>query len=202
MPSTSSNALRCAPRQERSARRLARFLESAAGLFEEAGFESTTMTAIAERSNASIGALYHYFPDKTAIAFALMNQYTREFEHCWKPLMEQAPALTHEAFADFFIERITEFLDARPAYLKLLSAPIRFHRAPAARKALRVAFANAVRAKNPSLSSERALLIANVVLQVVKGMKALYTDASASEKRLVAAEFKKILALYLATVLQ
>ena len=58
------------------------------------------MTAVAERSGSSIGALYNYFPDKQTIAFTLVSQYSQEVEAHWKPLMEQAEILTHAEFAD------------------------------------------------------------------------------------------------------
>src|SRR5277367_3207008 len=125
MPSISSNPVRVAPQQERSTRRLAGFLDAAAELFVEVGYEAATMTAVAERSGSSIGALYNYFPDKQSIAFRLVNQYSQEMEAHWKPLMEQAEILTHAEFADRFIERITQFVQERPAYLSLL--PERLH---------------------------------------------------------------------------
>jgi hypothetical protein len=69
--------------------------------------------------------------------------------------MEQAERLSHTAFAETFLERVIEFLRERPAYLQLLAAPIRFSRDPAAHRALRVTIANAFRAKDPSLASEK-----------------------------------------------
>ncbi len=201
MPSVSSNPVRVAPQQERSTRRLAGFLDAAAELFVEVGYEAATMTAIAERSGSSIGALYNYFPDKQSIAFTLVNQYSQEVEAHWKPLMEQAKVLTHAKFADLFIERITQFVQERPAYLSLLAAPIRFRRDPAARKASRVAIANAFRAKNPSLSNDQSILAANVTLQIVRGMMTQYEETDSKGKVLVVAEFKKLLTLYLGGVL-
>lgn len=201
MPSISSNPIRVAPQQERSTRRLAGFLEAAAELFVEVGYEAATMTAVAERSGSSIGALYNYFPDKQSIAFTLVNQYSQQMEAHWKPLMEQAEILTHAEFADLFIEHITQFVQERPAYLSLLAAPIRFCRDPAARKASRIAIANAFQAKNPSLSKEQSLLAANVSLQIVRGMMTLYGEADPKGKVLVVAEFKKVLTLYLGSVL-
>jgi AcrR family transcriptional regulator len=189
------------PQQERATRRLAGFLEAAEDLFVEVGFEAATMTAIAERSGSGIGTLYHYFPDKQSIAVALMKQYGQEIEAHWKPLMQQAETLSHREFADRFIECITEFVQERPAYLKLHAAPIQFSRNPAARKALRVAVADAFRAKDPSLSNERALLTANIALQMIKGMTTLYAEAGPREKPLVVAEYKKALTLYLGSVL-
>src|SRR6202044_2442787 len=201
MTSILSNPVRVSPQQERSTRRLAGILDAAAELFAEVGYEAATMTAVAERSGSSIGALYNYFPDKQSIAFTLVNQYSQELEAHWKPLMEQAEALTHAEFAGRFIERITQFVQERPAYLSLLAAPIRFRRDPATRKASRVAIANAFQAKNPSLSREQSLLAANASVQIVRGMMALYEEADTKEKVLVVAEFKKVLTLYLRGVL-
>jgi AcrR family transcriptional regulator len=201
MPSVSSNPVRVAPQQERSERRLAAFLDAAAELFTEAGYEATTMTAIAERSGSSIGALYNYFPDKQAIALTLLNQYAQEIEAHWKPLMEQAAKLTHREFANLFIERITELVRQRPAYLSLHAAPVQLRRDPATRRALRVTIANAFRVKNPSLSDEQAVLAANVTLQMVRGLKTLYAEAETKGKDLVVDEFRKVLTLYLGTIL-
>ena len=108
---------------------------------------------------------------------------------------------SHAAFAETFLERITEFLRQRPAYLKLLVAPIRFSRDPVARRALRVAIANAFRAKDPSLTNEKAMLAANITLQMVKGMTTLYAEAGPREKPLTITEYKKALTLYLGSVL-
>ena len=201
MPSISSNPVRVSPQQERSTRRLACILDTAATIFVEVGYEAATVTAIAERSGSSIGALYNYFPDKQSIAFTLVSQYSQELEEHWKPLMEQAEILTHAEFADLFIERITQFVQKRPAYLSLLAAPIRFRRDPAARKASRIAIANAFQAKNPSLSKEQSLLAANLSLQLVRGMMTLYGEADSKGRVLVVAEFKKLLTLYLRGVL-
>jgi AcrR family transcriptional regulator len=201
MSSTLSNSVRVKPQQERATRRLANFLDAAAELFAEIGYEAATMTAVAERSGSGIGTLYHYFPDKQSMAFALLNQYAQEIEAYWKPLMEQAETLPQTAFAETFLDRITEFLRERPAYLKLLAAPIRFSRDPASRRALRVVIANAFRAKDPSLTNEKAMLAANVTLQMVKGMTTLYAEAAPGEKSLIIAEYKKALTLYLGSVL-
>jgi AcrR family transcriptional regulator len=201
VPSVSSNPIRVAPQQERSERRLAALLDAAAELFAEVGYEAATMTAIAERSGSSIGALYNYFPDKQAIALTLLNQYAQELEAHWKPLMEQTAKLSHREFANLFIERITELVRKHPAYLSLHAAPVRLRRDPATKRALRVTIANAFRAKNPLLSGEQSILAANVTLQMVKGLMTLYAEAEPKGKDLVVDEFKKVLTLYLGTIL-
>jgi hypothetical protein len=48
---------------------------------------------------------------------------------------------------------------------------------------------------------EQSLLAANVTLQIVRGMMTLYGEAEPKGKVLVVAEFKKVLTLYLESVL-
>ena len=199
--SSSSSSVRAAPQQERSARRLADFLQAAAELFAETGFDATTMQAIADRSASSIGALYNYFPDKQSVAATLLSRYAEELQWRLQSVMEHSEKLSTVQFAGAFIDCIIEFAQERPAYLNLHTAPIRFRRNPAARKALRSIVANAFRTKNPALSSERALLAANVAVQIVKGMINLYLESEPKTKALVVAEFRKVLSSYLGEVL-
>jgi AcrR family transcriptional regulator len=159
------------------------------------------MQAIADRSASSIGALYNYFPDKQSVAATLLSRYAEELQWRLQSVMEHSEKLSTVQFAGAFIDCIIEFAQERPAYLNLHTAPIRFRRNPAARKALRSIVANAFRTKNPALSSERALLAANVAVQIVKGMINLYLESEPKTKALVVAEFRKVLSSYLGEVL-
>ncbi|MCX4247962.1 TetR/AcrR family transcriptional regulator [Paraliomyxa miuraensis] len=60
-------ARRRRPTQQRSQRRLEAILEAAAESFAEHGFSDTTMEGIAARAGTSIGSLYQFFPNKTAV---------------------------------------------------------------------------------------------------------------------------------------
>lgn len=199
--SISSRSVRVVPRQERSARRLAAFLQAAAELFAEAGYEATTMQGIADRSESSIGALYNYFPDKQSIAHALLREYGDEVRSRLKSLMEDSEKLSAVQFAGRLIDCMIDFMQECPAYLNLLAPHIRLPRDLAARKALRVSIANAFRARNPFLSPERALLAANVALQIIKGMKNLFLESDAKSRESIVAEFRKVLTSYLEGVL-
>ena len=160
VPSISSSPMRVAPQQDRSARRLAGFLQAAGELFAAVGYEATTMQAIADRSDSSIGALYNYFPDKESVAATLRQQYSEDLQSRVKSLMVESNNLSAVRFAESFIDCITDFVQDRPAWLNLVTAPISLHRAKSARNALRSTIADAFRSKNPFLSPERALLAA------------------------------------------
>jgi AcrR family transcriptional regulator len=201
MSSVLSSSMRVAPRQQRAERRLAGFLETAAELFAEVGFEAATMQAIADRSGSSIGALYNYFPDKQSVAATLLATYSEKLRASLESLMAESEKLSVAQFAGSLIDRIAGFAQERPAWLNLHPASIHYRRDPAARRALRSTIANMFRTKNPSLSSERALLAANVVLQIVKAMRTLYSESEAKARPLIEAEFRKVLTSYLRRVL-
>jgi len=201
MASVLSTATRRLPQQDRSEARLAKFLKVAAELIEEVGFDAMTMTAIAERSGTSIGGLYHYFPDKKAVAFALLTQSTQEMQVRWQAVFEQASTLPVSEFVEVVVGQMIDILDNRPAYVLLLAEKISFSRDPAARQKLRMVLARAFQAKNESLSDDRAFLIANVAIELAKGLKNQFVGIPPERRPLVTAEFKRALSLYLGDAL-
>jgi AcrR family transcriptional regulator len=173
------------------------FLDTAERLFVEVGYDAMTMTAVAERAGTSIGALYRWFPDKTAVAAALLARYTVEIEQHWSSLIAAAHTLTTAKFVESLIDRTREFSQRRPAYFILRDARIKVSRSAAARKTLREAFVQAFQAKKPTLSYEEALLIANVVVETVKGFLSVIAAAPPNRRAPVTTEFTKMLSLYL-----
>ena len=200
MPSLSSNAARPAPQQERAARTHALFLDTAETLFVEVGYDAATMTAVAERANTSIGALYRWFPDKAALGSALMVRYSQEIEEHWAPVLADASRVATPEFAAMMIETTMDFVRGRPAFFVLREAPIKRLRKAAERKNLREALARAFRSKKPSLSHDRAYLIANVVIDTIKGFLAGAASAAPKEQHVLTGEFTTMLSLYLQSI--
>ena len=197
-----SNLQRRVPQQDRGERRVAEVLEAAAAVIAEVGYESATMTAMAERAGASIGALYQYFPNKEAIVIALRVQYATEIEKLWAPVTAQASKLSTKELVDRIFDVTVGFMELRPAYIPLQSAPRTFKRDPAARNRLREHFAKIYREKQPALTHEAAFRIASVTVQVIKGMSPLYADAKPSERESIVSEFKLLLTTYLTSRLR
>jgi AcrR family transcriptional regulator len=193
---------RIVPQQKRASLRIESFLDTAAQIIAEVGYEAMTMTAIAERSGSAIGALYRYFPDKPSVARALLVRYALETDKYWASLIEEASELSVQQFADLLVGRMAEFADNHPAYLPLINVPIKFTRDPSARQNLRDQFSKAFIARSPKLSRERSLLIANVVVQIMKGMIWMYAAVPAREHDQVVSEFKRVLTDYLDDVLK
>lgn len=197
MPSRSSNAQRRAPQQDRSTKRLQTFLSAAEALFAELGFEATTMTAVADKADSSIGALYGYYPDKKAIAIALLDAYAEEIEKHWEPVLRDIGKLSAAGFSELFVDSLLMFVAEHPAFLQLAAAPVRLRRSAAAKRAFRAPLTKALSLRSPSLTAARVELCANVMLQIVHGMMQLYTDADRTQRQAVIEEFKIVLSSYL-----
>ena len=190
------------PQQDRGERRVAEVLEAAAQVIGERGYEGATMTEIAERAGASIGALYQYFPNKEAIAQALRRKLAEEMRARWAPLAKEGAGLGVEQLVERILGVLIDFMENRPEFLPLLNAPVKIQRDPAARIQLREAFATLFREKRPDLTAEEAFRMANVALQVVKGLRPLYAEAPAGEREAIVLEFKVLLTSYLSARLQ
>jgi AcrR family transcriptional regulator len=202
MPSTSvDRARRRKPQQARAAARRTKFLDIAAQLIEELGYEAVTMTAIAEYAGASIGTLYDYFPDKQAVALSLLAQYTEESDAHWEATLAATRLRPKADLATIFVEGMLVFVRKRPAYLSLLDAPVAYSRPTAARQPLRRTFAHALEIVNPKIKPKHAILSAKVIVEVIKAFLAVYKRTPAKEKHLVTEEFKKLMKLYLRDVL-
>ncbi len=67
--------LRKQPTQQRSRTTIEDVLTAAAQVFEAHGYAAGTTNRIAERAGVSIGTLYQYFPNKEALAVALLERH-------------------------------------------------------------------------------------------------------------------------------
>src|ERR1700751_860312 len=102
MDSTSSSRNRqsLTPQREVGRRRVAELIEAAAAVIQERGFEAATMAEIAARAEAKIGSLYRFFPNKDAIADALMEHQAEILRAAYDAIHGQAADATPEELAD------------------------------------------------------------------------------------------------------
>jgi AcrR family transcriptional regulator len=84
--------LRKRPRQARSRATFEAIVEASARILAEHGERALTTNRIAERAGVSVGSLYQYFPDRTAVVRALVERQIARAE-------AQRPALLDDATA-------------------------------------------------------------------------------------------------------
>jgi AcrR family transcriptional regulator len=76
------SAARREPSQRRSRERVGRMLEAASALIEEKGSDAMRMGEVAEKAGVSIGSLYQFFPDKSALIRTLAERYNASGRAC------------------------------------------------------------------------------------------------------------------------
>lgn len=97
------------PVQLRSFQRREEILQTTAALLERVGFDDLTTILIAKELGISVGSLYHYFPNKQAILYALGEQW----------LAEQTLALEEIAARDVESLDLATFVDV--AFTRMLA---------------------------------------------------------------------------------
>lgn len=75
-----SEPFRRLPQQARSRQRVNQILDAAAQVFEEVGYDAASTELISKRAETSIGSLYRFFPDKSAILYALAERYAQQMQ--------------------------------------------------------------------------------------------------------------------------
>ena len=185
------------PRQQRGERRVAQLLDAAACEIAATGYEAATMSAIAERARAPIGSLYQFFPNKQAVAHALRMQLGKDYEALLIGLEARAKIMSLERLAGHLVEMSVTFVERHPAFLALLDAPSSTRAPLSLRRTLRRRLAQCFCAIHPELAEAKALQLAAVALQMMKGLNQLYAELPAAAKRQVIGEYRTALSCYL-----
>lgn len=100
-------AQRRQPVQERAKQKTQQILEATARLLDEVGFDDLTTILIAKDLGISVGALYHYFPNKHSILHALGASWLSEITSA----LESVERLSLEEMSlEEFVDRQIEFM--------------------------------------------------------------------------------------------
>ena len=120
---SSQNRAPLEPQRDVGRQRVAELLQAAAAVIQERGFEAATMAEIAARADAKIGSLYRFFPNKDAVAEALMRRYAEALQAEYDAIHGHAADATPQELADILIDllvklypqarALTAFLDSR-----------------------------------------------------------------------------------------
>ena len=198
LPSDLSSAVeRRVPRQARAERTVSTLLDAAAEVIAENGYDATTLTAVAARAGASIGSLYQYFRDKPAVARALAQRYGAELADAWAPLIAEAKSLPLKRLVDRMFHIVLKFHADHPAFLALTTTSVDYRHANADRSRLRSHVTAVLRAHQPRLNPSDAARVAEVTVQIFKGMNQAFDRQTDSQRQAMTAEFKLVLLGYL-----
>jgi len=107
MTQAMSSQPRKQPSQQRSRERVERILAVASDLVAAQGSEAVKMSDIAEGAGVSIGSLYQYFPDKSAVIRTLAERYNQTGLECVERIM--AKVETMDGLADAVQQVVDEY---------------------------------------------------------------------------------------------
>lgn len=111
------------PVQERARQRTQQILDITAKLLDEVGFDDLTTILIAKELKISVGSLYHYFPNKHAILYALgaswLEEMTLALEDTERLNLE---AMSLEAFVGKAVNRMLQVYEKQYSILPLAQA--------------------------------------------------------------------------------
>lgn len=112
-----------APVQKRGQQRVEEILDAAEAVFSEMGVDAGTTNAIAERAGASVGSLYHFFPNKDAILQALTVRYAESMQSLLlRELRMDEPWIPLDMLFSQMIRSFAELDEVHPGYMAVCRA--------------------------------------------------------------------------------
>ena len=111
------------PVQERAQKQISNILRTTAQLLDQVGQDDLTTILVAKHAGISVGTLYHYFPNKYAIMYALAEQWVDEMQNAIEELEAQAvEKQSIKIFVEFSIQRIMKVYLNQKGLLPLVQA--------------------------------------------------------------------------------
>ncbi|WP_460999647.1 TetR/AcrR family transcriptional regulator [Streptomonospora sediminis] len=193
-------------RQARGQQRIEQILHAAAAVFTEQGYDAATTNAIAARAGVSPGSLYQFFANKDDIARALAEHYAARLTALRGEAFTVDPAdvaggADLDDVVDTVLRPLIAFNLAHPGFKALFSrtdmpAGLREAIAPV-QQTIHERVAALIAGLLPDHPPEDVARMATVMIQLVRGMVPLITEAGEQERDALAAELHEVLVGYL-----
>lgn len=183
--------------QQRSRERAERILTCAGELIAESGSDALRMSEVAERAEISIGSLYQYFPDKSAIIHALAQQCNAAGRACIEEGLAKVRTLSElcDAFAGL-IDTYYEIFLAEPLMRDIWSATQADKTLRAMElsesKANAALLAATLRRVKPSVSAAEAEASAFLIMYLGEAAMRLAISVDRKEGAAIVAAFKRM----------
>ncbi len=111
------------PVQQRSRQRREEILLITGALLERVGFDDLTTILIARELKISVGSLYHYFPNKQAILYAMAEHWLQEYSLALDDIASaDLESLELPAFSKLAVSRLLQVYREQKGILPLVQA--------------------------------------------------------------------------------
>ncbi|MET3133860.1 AcrR family transcriptional regulator [Oxalobacteraceae bacterium GrIS 1.11] len=157
------------PRLERGKARVVALKRAAAEVFAERGYDAATMTEIAARASASIGALYQFFPTKELLARAIHAELLDAMTMMLDELGKEVESCSGSKLIDLLFARLSEFLEQHPAFSALAQrSEVDPERKLATRASMRQQIGLLLSRTSTPLTPQRSESVAILILELMK----------------------------------
>jgi AcrR family transcriptional regulator len=194
-------------RNARGERRVAGLLDAAGRVFGELGYHAATTNAIAAEAKVSPATLYQFFPNKEAIADALVTRYAMDLakEVRAADIQELASAPLEKAIREV-TGVVIEFHRKHSAFATLHAEAPLSKDAAEQKRLLSQTFidhlSEVLRARNPKLDKQDALWSAKIVLTALIGFQPALAGRNTSDRSRISDALNQMLVRYLEPVLK
>lgn len=176
-------------------------LDAAAAVIARVGIEAATTNAIAEEAGASVGSLYHFFPNKDAIIRALASRYDATMREINRAAMgEQATLVPIPQMVEGIVTPLAAFMEANPAYLAVYNATSDPRHPGCLNEELHQTIIGLVEglmaARVPEVAPATRRMQASFAVQLVHRMLEYAWTAPVSERPAIVRELKRVLTLH------
>ncbi len=122
-PQKKSLSPRNRPSQQRSLERQRLILDTTAAVLDKVGFDELTTILVAREMGISVGTLYHYYPNKQAILYALGVAWLEEMDGALSEITSwDVENMTLRVFVERTIDRLVEVYRHQRGLLPLVQA--------------------------------------------------------------------------------
>jgi AcrR family transcriptional regulator len=118
------HAVRRRPRQRRARETVEAILVAVVRLLKREGFSALTTNRIAEMAGVSIGSVYQYFSDKSAIFRALHQRHIDQIDHLIATTLVKHAASPLDVLIRALIEAMVDAHTGDPEFFDLLSTQV------------------------------------------------------------------------------
>jgi AcrR family transcriptional regulator len=188
------------PIQQRSKQQVSRILDTAADLIAESSVDAVTTNAIAARVGISIGTLYQYFPNKTALVRALAVRYLEGLDAILPvPEGEDPTSWSLPQEIERAVQALEGFIEKNPGFLQVYRAA----RGASDPDSLRLLdrgkqhFAAVFARRAPWIAEQERWAHANIAVEAAHSIFALALTLPSENHRLLVREMCSMLERYL-----
>lgn len=193
---------RRAPQQKRAQKRIDEILDTTARLLSKVGLDDLTTVMIAQELGISVGSVYHYFPNKFSILYAVGEQWLEEMTivldavDSWG-IEEMGVAVFVDCYCDEMLKTYRQQEAVLPLVQAMFSVPELRHLDERHDDEIISCLMRVIHKLTPTIKKDELNRMGRLILEVSHALFLVIAEQNKSRGAKTLADLKKILTDYL-----